>query len=359
MVTAPQNSSTHSSGPRLPRQPESGETGGRESRSTISASERWLKISRSIYDRAQRRGFVGGDSLEDLSEAVQEIDSEYETDVRGLLSLTDPTELMDQFRSLFAGFGLGKRSLDRLLDINRDALEKLATSNRTMSNGKTERTARRASLLRGATDEAMQTLQGMAQRAVQLEERAHIPGHPTQSLTDLLSRLRTLANSAAELARNGTTGPDAGAGQSGRQVEIHGAVVKAYDGMTPAKLAEAPVAALKGVSQASGEKLRAAFGIVTIRDLASSRFPDQAAGIVTLADEEKRDQRDGGSEEDDSYSALAQAPVSRLEGISTRQAAVLREAFRIRTIRDLADNRFFRVARAIVTLADLKTTTNK
>jgi hypothetical protein len=49
---------------------------------------------------------------------------------------------------------------------------------------------------------------------------------------------------------------------------------------------------------------------------------------------------------------VADGPLQRLDGVTRRQAKVLRDAFNIHTVRDLADNRFFRVARAIVALAD-------
>ena len=77
--------------------------------------------------------------MEDLSEAIQQVDEEYTTDITGLLSLTDPAELAEQFRNLFAGYGLGKRNLDRLVEKNRAALEKLATSNRAELDGTAER----------------------------------------------------------------------------------------------------------------------------------------------------------------------------------------------------------------------------
>ena len=321
---------------------------------TISATRRFLLISRNVYDRAQKRGFVGGDPLEDLSAAIRQVDEKYVTDITGLLSLTDPTELVDQFRNLFAGYVLGKRNLDQLVEKNRAALEMLATSNRAEVNGTGERTSRRVSLLRGAANEAIQNLQSLAQTARKVEQRAHLPGSPTQAVIDLLSRLSTLAESATEFAGNG-----ASAGTDARQtrhgLEVHGAVIKAYDGMRPAELAEAPADALKGLSPATASRLEASFGMVSIRDMADNQLVQQATGIVTLADEEISefgDSETGASR--GSLQELAEAPVSRLEGITPGQARVLRETLHTRTIRDLAANRFFKLARAIVTLADLQ-----
>ena len=72
---------------------------------------------------------MGDDPLADLSEVAQEIDDEYITDVPGLLALTDPAEMMEQLRNLFAGYGLGRKNLDRLLEMNRESIEKLASGN--------------------------------------------------------------------------------------------------------------------------------------------------------------------------------------------------------------------------------------
>lgn len=326
----------------------SGRAGQSEKR-TISATKRWLLISRNVYDRAQKRGFVGGDPFEDLSEAIHQVDDEYATDIKGLLSLSDPAELVEQFRNLFAGYGLGKRSLDQLLEQNRDALEKLAASNRAQPNGTRERAT---SLLRDAAGEAMQALQSITEGARAVEQRARLPGRPTQALLDMLSRLSNLADSAGEIAGTRDNKREIRTHQG---TEIHGAVVQAYEGMSLAELADAPTAALRGLSPAKAGQLEAAFGMVSIRDMASNRLVEKAVGVVALADEEAVDADTGKPPTGrGSLRASADSPVSRLEGITSRQARVLRDAFHIRTIRDLAGNRLFKLARAIVTLADLE-----
>ena len=55
--------------------------------------------------------------------------------------------------------------------------------------------------------------------------------------------------------------------------------------------------------------------------------------------------------EDKSLTELADAPIAALQGISERQAKLLQEAFRIRTIRQLANLKYIRRAQAIVALA--------
>jgi hypothetical protein len=51
------------------------------------------------------------------------------------------------------------------------------------------------------------------------------------------------------------------------------------------------------------------------------------------------------------FEELADAPVDALEGVSADDAELLRKAFNIRTIRDLAESKFVLRAQAIVNLA--------
>jgi hypothetical protein len=56
--------------------------------------------------------------------------------------------------------------------------------------------------------------------------------------------------------------------------------------------------------------------------------------------------------EEKSLAELVDAPVSALAGVSDGDAKLLLEAFNIRTIGDLARNKYFRTALAIAQLAD-------
>jgi hypothetical protein len=59
---------------------------------------------------------------------------------------------------------------------------------------------------------------------------------------------------------------------------------KAYETRSLEELADAPVAALQGVSDGDAEKLKAAFGIVTIKDLGTNKFFLWAQAIARLAE---------------------------------------------------------------------------
>ncbi len=60
-------------------------------------------------------------------------------------------------------------------------------------------------------------------------------------------------------------------------------LVKAYENSDFADLAAAPVSALQGVSDSDAEHLKAAFGIDTIRELATNKFVLWAQAINVLA----------------------------------------------------------------------------
>jgi len=49
---------------------------------------------------------------------------------------------------------------------------------------------------------------------------------------------------------------------------------------------------------------------------------------------------------------LADAPVSAIKGVSDGDAELLLKAFNIKTIKDMGNNKFFKVAQAIANLAD-------
>ena len=70
-------------------------------------------------------------------------------------------------------------------------------------------------------------------------------------------------------------------------MNINKAVDKAYETKTLKEIANAPVAALEGVTEADGEALLKAFGVKTIRDLGTCKYFLWAQAIAALADREE------------------------------------------------------------------------
>jgi hypothetical protein len=65
-------------------------------------------------------------------------------------------------------------------------------------------------------------------------------------------------------------------------VNLDALLDKAYESTSLAELADAPVSALSGVSEADGEALLNAFNIKTIADLAGNKYIKAAQAIAEL-----------------------------------------------------------------------------
>jgi hypothetical protein len=70
-------------------------------------------------------------------------------------------------------------------------------------------------------------------------------------------------------------------------MNINRALKKEYEQKSLKEVADAPVAAIQGVSEGDAEKLQAAFGVKTVRDLAQLKYVLWAQAIVALADTEE------------------------------------------------------------------------
>lgn len=66
--------------------------------------------------------------------------------------------------------------------------------------------------------------------------------------------------------------------------DVSSKVDKAYEGKAVAELADAPVAALQGVSDSDAEHLKSAFGITSVRDLGTNKYFLWAQAIAKLAE---------------------------------------------------------------------------
>ncbi|OLR94486.1 hypothetical protein [Actinokineospora bangkokensis] len=65
-------------------------------------------------------------------------------------------------------------------------------------------------------------------------------------------------------------------------VDLDKQLDKAFEQLSLAEVLDAPVAALAGVSEGDGEKLHAAFGIKTVRDLANNKYFRVAQALADL-----------------------------------------------------------------------------
>lgn len=122
---------------------------------------------------------------------------------------------------------------------------------------------------------------------------------------------------------------------------------KAWHGKTLDEVLNAPVSALKGVTEADGERIQKAFGVETIRAFAGLHLPRWAAEIAAGGDAIVNPEWVDKAGEGKTCAAIAASPVAILQGLSDRQAALLDEAFQVKTVGDLAKLRYFAWAREL------------
>jgi hypothetical protein len=135
------------------------------------------------------------------------------------------------------------------------------------------------------------------------------------------------------------------------------------------EIAAAPVGVLGGLTHTDAAKVMEALGVTTIEGLASSKYVLWAQSIAQLARYEKLDGRVPGAQafnpslaaildaawEKKPLRELAAASPAIFAGLSDGKAAMLAEALKVRTVEDLATNRFVLVAQIISHLARYET----
>lgn len=135
-----------------------------------------------------------------------------------------------------------------------------------------------------------------------------------------------------------------------------GFIVKFYDKDYEEKkieeLAGVPVEAISGVSESDAKDLKS-LGIETVEDLALNKYVLFAQGINCLS-ACASDMGDTDVDFDfDEIEELAEQPVSSIEGISEGDADLLKKAFGIDNIKELAENKYVAIAQSTVNLASL------
>ena len=128
-------------------------------------------------------------------------------------------------------------------------------------------------------------------------------------------------------------------------------VDKAYEGKSATEIADAPIDALQGVSAGDAEKLQKAFGIKTVRGLARLAFVRWAQEIAAGGSGTVNKDHVDKAYEGKSNADVAAAPVDALQGVSAGDGALLQAEFGIKTVADLAGNKYVKWAQDIVKAA--------
>ena len=126
---------------------------------------------------------------------------------------------------------------------------------------------------------------------------------------------------------------------------------KKYEDMNIIELANSPVESISGVSDGDAKKLKKALKIETVFDLATNKYIKYAQAITNFSEisDELLDQEFEAKE----LLKLAEQPVYAIQGVSEEDSTLLKEAFNIKTIKDLALNKYVVIAEMTVNLAAL------
>jgi hypothetical protein len=126
-------------------------------------------------------------------------------------------------------------------------------------------------------------------------------------------------------------------------------VDKPYENMSPKELIKQPVNAISGISENDAKLLYKAFKIKTIEDLACNHHVYVAQSLTNLAkmatkslDKKYKPEK---------FKKLGNLPVEAIKGISKEDAKLLYKAFKIKTIKQFATNKYVEIAQNLYTLA--------
>jgi hypothetical protein len=145
--------------------------------------------------------------------------------------------------------------------------------------------------------------------------------------------------------------------------ELKFLIDEAYRGKNFSELASAPVNAMAGLNFQQAQQITAALDVKTIGELANSKYVLWAQSITHLARFERIDAFNPSlSAILDEKSAMkrlrtiAKESPAVFTGLSAKAAGVLAETMNVRTVEDLATNRFVTLAQVIAHLAKYEKT---
>ncbi len=126
---------------------------------------------------------------------------------------------------------------------------------------------------------------------------------------------------------------------------------KKYEKLSFEELCKAPVSAISGVSESDAADLKKAFGITTVEELATNKYVLLAQGTNSFSKHSGKilDKEFESTE----FEELRKKLVSAISGISEGDAVLLKKAFGINTIQELAENKYVMIAQLVTTLSSL------
>jgi phasin family protein len=126
----------------------------------VTPLERWRMIAETAYYRAERRGFFGGNPMEDWAAAEREIDAKYAVDMSKVMTVFDPSEMIEELGKAFSSAELPGVDLGSVLETQRKNVEALTQANQRAFETAQAMLDRQMEMLKEALTEASGALSG-------------------------------------------------------------------------------------------------------------------------------------------------------------------------------------------------------
>lgn len=128
----------------------------------VTPLERWRMIAEAAYYRAEKRGFFGGNPMEDWAEAEREIDAKYTMDMSKVMTVFDPSQMMEELRKALSGGDLSGVDLSSVLETQRRNVEALTQANQRAFETAQAMLDRQMEMLKEAMAEAVGALSDLS-----------------------------------------------------------------------------------------------------------------------------------------------------------------------------------------------------
>ncbi len=128
----------------------------------VTPLERWRMIAEAAYYRAEKRGFFGGNPMEDWAEAERAIDAKYAVDMSRVMTVFDPSEMMEELGKAFSGVELSGVDLSAVLETQRRNVEALTQANQRAFESAQAMLDRQMEMLKEAMTEASGALSNLS-----------------------------------------------------------------------------------------------------------------------------------------------------------------------------------------------------
>lgn len=164
----------------------------------VTPLERMRMIADAAYYRAQERGFVSGNPLEDWIEAERAIDAQYTVDLSRVMTVFDPREMLAQLTKAFTNVQVPEVNIETVLQSQQKNVEALTAANQRAFEGTWNMVARQGEFLREMMEAATAAAQEV-QTAASAGEMATQQGELIrQALERMLVTLREMSEAAAQ-----------------------------------------------------------------------------------------------------------------------------------------------------------------